>query len=207
MKAAIQALGSTPDMLTVILYQLVSLVRSGKPVAMSTRAGEFVTLDEVVAEVGKDACRFNFMLRAPDSPLEFDLELAKKQSSENPVYYVQYVRARCCSIFKELKNRNQEWSQQNIAYHLLTTKEERALVQKLIFFPDTLGLCLKTLSPHHLTAYLMEVADQFHRFYEVCRVIGDDRELTNARLTLVNSVATVIKNGLQLLGVSAPEHM
>ncbi|MHB9155620.1 MAG: arginine--tRNA ligase [Endomicrobiales bacterium] len=207
MKAAIEALGYPPEKLTIILYQLVSLLRNGVPVAMSTRAGEFVTLEEVLKEVGRDACRFFFMLRAPDSPLEFDLELAKKQSSDNPVFYVQYVHARCSSIFKEHKTRTGEERPADVNYSLLAAGEERELIKKLVSFPDTLELCLKTLSPHHLTIYLMEVADLFHRFYEKCRVLSQDRELTSARLALVEGVATIIKNGLDLLGVSAPARM
>lgn len=206
MKAAIQALGSDPGTLTLILYQLVSLSRNGVPTAMSTRAGEFVTLEEVLSEVGKDACRFFFMLRAPDSPLEFDLELAKKQSSDNPVFYVQYVHARCNSIFREFETRGGEKSEFAVL-SLLGEKEERDLIKKLAFFPDTLELCYKTMSPHHLTGYLLEVADLFHKFYEERRVLTADKELTSARLALVDGVATIIKSGLNLLGVSAPVRM
>lgn len=207
MKAAIQALGKSPETLQIILYQLVSLVRNGVPVAMSTRAGEFVTLEEVIKEVGVDACRFFFMLRAPDSQLEFDLELAKKQSSENPVFYVQYVHARCCSIFKEYNSKNPGAERKTPDFGLLTTPEERNLIKKLIFFPDAVELCAKTYAPNYLTNYLMECADLFHKFYEKCRVITDDKELTNSRLALVTCIASIIKNGLGLLGVSAPDRM
>jgi arginyl-tRNA synthetase len=207
MKAAIQSLGAAPEALTIILYQLVSLLRAGQPVAMSTRSGEFVTLKEVIDEVGKDACRFFFLLRAPDSPLDFDLELAKKQSSDNPVFYVQYVRARCCSIFREAQSRGYTANAATADLSLLTTKEERDLIKKLISFPDTLELCANQMTPHHITAYLMETADQYHRFYEHCRVLGDDKELSTARLALVEAVASVIANGLGLLGVSAPDRM
>jgi arginyl-tRNA synthetase len=207
MKAAIQTLGATPETLNVILYQLVSLLRNGVPVAMSTRAGQFETLEDVVREVGKDACRFFFMLRAPDSQLEFDLELAKKQSSDNPVFYVQYVRARCCSIFKEAATRNYERDIARADLSLLVMKEEREMIKKLASFGDILELCARSQSPHHLTAYLMETADTYHRFYERCRVLGDDRHLSLARLALVEGVAVIIKNGLNLLGVSAPDQM
>ncbi len=207
MKAAMQALGKDPESLVIILYQLVSLVRNGTPVAMSTRAGEFVTLEEVIKEVGVDACRFFFMLRSPESQLEFDLELAKKQSSENPVFYVQYVHARCCSIFKEFNSKNPDAVRAEPDLSLLSTPEERELIKKLVMFPDTLELCAKNFTPHHLTGYLMECADLFHRFYEKCRVLSDDKDLTNARLSLVSSVAIIIKNGLGLLGVNAPEKM
>ena len=159
--AAIQMLGQKKEALKVILYQLVSLVRNGQPVAMSTRSGEFITLKDVLDEVGTDACRFFFLLRAPDSQLEFDLELAKKQTSENPVFYVQYVNARCQSILKEYK---EDSSIANLS--LLNTKEEKDLIKKLISFEDTLLICDKTKSPHHLTTYLIETADIYHRFYE-----------------------------------------
>ena len=203
--ACVQMLGFPKETLKVILYQLVSLVRNSRPVAMSTRSGEFVTLKEVVDEVGKDACRFFFLLRAPDSQLEFDLELAKKQSSENPVFYVQYVHARCNSIFKESKTR----SGLNAApdFTLLSSKEERDLIKQLCAFCDTLALCEKSMSPHHFTAYLIELADIYHRFYEKCRVLTDDEPLTCARLKLIESVMIIIKNGLNLLGVSAPVKM
>jgi len=204
-KAAVQMLGFKEEALKVILYQLVSLVRNGQPVAMSTRSGEFITLKEVVDEVGKDACRFFFLLRAPDSQLEFDLELAKKQSSENPVFYVQYVNARCNSIMRESKSRNDLPKSADLS--LLNTKEERELIKQLAAFCDTLLLCEKTMSPHHFTSYLMELADMYHRFYEKCRVLSDDASMTVARLRLIEAVMSIIKNGLGLLGVSAPEKM
>ncbi|MCL2334615.1 MAG: arginine--tRNA ligase [Endomicrobia bacterium] len=203
--ACVQMLGFSKEALKVLLYQLVSLVRNGQPVAMSTRSGEFITLKEVVDEVGKDACRFFFLLRAPDSQLEFDLELAKKQSSENPVFYVQYVNARCNSIMRESRSRND--LSENADLSLLNTKEERELIKHLAAFCDTLSLCEKTMSPHHFTAYLMELADTYHRFYEKCRVLGDDAALSAARLKLIEAVMIIIKNGLGLLGVSAPEKM
>lgn len=201
--AAIQMLGQNKEALKVILYQLVSLVRNGEPVAMSTRSGEFIPLQEVLAEVGSDACRFFFLLRAPDSQLEFDLELAKKQSSENPVFYVQYVNARCHSIFKDYKENN------NIPldFNLLNSKEEKDLIKKLISFEDVLLICDKTMSPHHLTTYLTETADIYHRFYEKCRVLGNEEKLTKARIELLKAVSIIITKGLNLLGVSAPEKM
>lgn len=203
--ACVQMLGFPKEALKVILYQLVSLVRNGQPVAMSTRSGEFITLKEVVDEVGKDACRFLFLLRAPDSQLEFDLELAKKQSSENPVFYVQYVNARCNSIMRESKNRIDLPG--TVDYSLLNTKEERDLIKQLAAFCDTLSICEKTMSPHYFTAYLMELADMYHKFYEKCRVLSEDPNLTAARLKLIEAVMSIIKSALGLLGVSAPEKM
>ncbi|MBQ3834039.1 MAG: arginine--tRNA ligase [Elusimicrobia bacterium] len=200
--AAIQMLGQKKEALKVILYQLVSLMRNGQPVAMSTRSGEFITLKEVIDEVGSDACRFSFLLRAPDSPLEFDLELAKKQTTENPVFYVQYVNARCQSILREYKD-----DTSSADLKLLSSKEERDLIKKLISFEDILLICDKTKSPHHLTTYLMETADIYHRFYEKCRVLGVDKELEKARIQLLKAVSIIITVGLSLLGVSAPEKM
>jgi arginyl-tRNA synthetase len=207
-KACVQMLGFDKEALDITLYQFVSLVRNGQAVTMSTRTGEFITLKEVANEVGKDACRFFFLLRAPDSQLEFDLELAKKQSSENPVFYVQYVNARCSSIIRESKNREGITAElKNINFSLLNTKEERDLIKQLAAFCDTLVLSEKTMSPHHFTVYLIELADIFHKFYEKCRVLTGDANLTSARLKLIESVAIIIKNGLNLLGVSVPDKM
>ncbi|MDR3195626.1 MAG: arginine--tRNA ligase [Endomicrobium sp.] len=207
-KACVQMFGFSKEDLDIILYQLVSLVRNGQPVAMSTRSGEFITLKSVVDEVSKDACRFFFLLRAPDSQLEFDLELAKKQSSENPVFYVQYVNARCNSIFKEGKNRADVVSDdEKVNFDLLNLKEERDLIKQLAAFYDTLALSEKTMSPHHFTAYLMELADIYHKFYEKCRVLTDDAALASARLKLIEGVMIIIRTGLGLLGVSSPDKM
>jgi arginyl-tRNA synthetase len=207
-KACVQMLGFSQKALNVVLYQFVLLARNGQPVAMSTRKGEFITLKSVIEEVGKDACRFFFLLRAPDSQLEFDLELAKKQSSQNPVFYVQYVNARCNSIIRESKNRNDVISDiEKINFNLLDSKEERDLISQLSAFCDTLALSEKTMSPHHFTTYLMELADKYHKFYEKCRVLSDDLNLTSARLKLIEAVMIIIQSGLGLLGLSTPEKM
>ncbi len=201
-QAAIQMLGQKKEALKVILYQLVSLVRNGQPVAMSTRSGDFVTLKDVLDEVGTDACRFFFLLRASDSQLDFDLELAKKQTSENPVFYVQYVNARCQSILRDYK---EDSSDANLS--LLNTKEEKDLIKKLISLEDILLICAKTKSPHHLTTYLIETADVYHRFYEKCKVLQENKELEKARIQLLKAVSTIITLGLSLLGVSSPSKM
>ncbi|MDR3243708.1 MAG: arginine--tRNA ligase, partial [Elusimicrobiota bacterium] len=205
LKACVQMLGYDRNSLEVILYQLVSLVRDGKPLAMSTRTGEFEALKSVIDEVGKDACRFFFLLRAPDSQLEFDIELAKKKSNENPVFYVQYVNARCASILKESLNRKD--LPKDIDFSLLSSKEERDLLKQLCSFYSMLSLCENTLSPHHITAYLIELADLYHRFYEKCRVLTDNAALAGARLALISAVMIIVKNGLALAGVSAPQEM
>jgi arginyl-tRNA synthetase len=209
-KAATQALGHDPEKLTILLYQLVSLVRGGKPVAMSTRTGEFVRLTEVVEEVGKDAARFFFALRSPNSQLEFDLDLAKRQASENPVFYVKYVHARCCSLFREAEKRGfgpSTVSTIDFSAPPLLDPAERALLLRLASFPDVLDQCAKDLTPHHLTDYLLKLAGDFHRFYENCPVLNAPEDRRPLRLALIDGVRLLIHNGLSLLGVDAPTEM
>lgn len=205
-KAAVQALGHDPAKLSILLYQLVTLLRGGKPVSMSTRTGEFVTLQEVVQEVGKDACRFFYALRGPNSNLEFDLDLAKKQASENPVFYVKYVHARCCSLFREAAKKGLTVNNTALTPPAELTAPERALLVRLAGFPDVLDQCVRDLTPHPITDYLLKLSGDYHRFYETCRVL-DAGESTVFRLALVDGVRTVIKNGLALLSVEAPEEM
>jgi arginyl-tRNA synthetase len=211
MKAAIQALGKDPQSYHAIVHQLIHLFRGQESVKMSKRAGTFISLREIVDEVGKDACRFFFALRTPDSHLNFDLELAKKQSSENPVFYVQYVHARIMSIFRKatetgLIGADAALPMPNARY--LTSAQERALLLKLSWFPEVLLDAEKLLSPHPLANYLMELAGLFHPFYEHCPVVGaEDPEVGKARLLLIAGVRDVIREGLGLLGVSAPYEM
>jgi len=211
MRAAIAALGYPPEAFHVIIHQLIHLFRGQEAVKMSKRTGEFVRLREVVEEVGKDACRFFFALRTPDSHLNFDLELAKKQSSENPVYYCQYVHARICSIFREAEKQGlfgPELPLPGPNGTLLTSAEERALLLKIAWFPEVLKDCEKLLSPHPLANYVLELAGLYHPFYEKCRVVDPQApEVSRARLLLCAGVRDVIAQGLGLLGVSAPEQM
>ena len=208
MSAAVQALGYEKDALKVILVQLVNLLRDGKPVAMSTRSGEFDTLREVIDEVGKDAARYNFLMRRSDSHLDFDLELAKRQSNENPVYYVQYAYARICSIIRMAAERGCEAPRYDQAeLGLLRLQEEIDLIKTITRFPEVVEGAARTLEPHRLTFYLNDTAAIFHSYYNKNKVISDDGALTGARLFLVKSVRTVLKNALTLLGVSAPEKM
>jgi arginyl-tRNA synthetase len=213
MKAAIAALGKPPESFHAIIHQLVHLFRGTEAVKMSKRAGEFVTLREVMEEVGRDACRFFFALRTANSHMNFDLELAKKQSADNPVYYVQYVHARICSIFREAeKTLGAETTRTEGLLGadgaLLAAPEERALLVKLAWFPAVLQSCETELSPHPLGGYLMDLASLYHPFYEKCRVVEASKpELSRARLALCGGVRTVIAEGLGLLGVSAPEKM
>ena len=208
MYAAIQALGREKDTLKVVLVQLVNLLRGGKPVAMSTRSGEFVTLREVVDEVGKDAARYNFLMRRSDSHLDFDLEIAKKQSNENPVYYVQYAHARICSILKTAHERCYSIPRYGeIEPRLLKLPEEIMLIKYISRYPEVVGGSAQALEPHRFTFYLNELAAVFHSYYNKHRVVGEDAALSRARLFLVNAVGIVLRNALRILGVTAPEKM
>jgi arginyl-tRNA synthetase len=207
LKAVVKALGRDDDRLTILLYQLVTLLRDGKPVAMSTRSGDFVPLEDVVQEVGRDACRFFFAMLSPQSHLKFDLELAKKRASENPVFYVQYVHARCGSIFREAAKRGIAFDSSVVAAPARLEILEKALLLKLISLPDVVEQAARELSPHPIANHLLSLAGEFHRFYEGCQVLGDDARTTAFRLALVDGVRTVIKNGLNMIGVSAPEEM
>jgi len=209
--ASIDASGRSSDQFDVILIQLVTLLRGGVPVAMSTRAGEFVTLKNIVDEVGRDAARFLFLSRSFDSGLDFDLELAKQQTSENPVYYVQYVHARIAGIMLKaleqgrIDSRDGGW--QDIDLSWLTLAEEIKLIKTLAAFPEAVEKSAATLHPHVIFNYLMTLASTFHGYYNRHKVITDDKQITLARLCLVGAVKKVIRNALTLLGVSAPERM
>lgn len=208
MKSAVEALGYRQDQLEVLLVQLVSLLRGGVPVAMSTRAGEFVTLKEVVAEVGVDAARFFFMTRSSDSHLDFDLEVAKAQTSDNPVYYVQYAHARICSVFRKAEEAGMKlpaWDEADL--NLLKEEEETSLMRQLAAFPELVAGAAASREPHRLTHYLTELAKRFHPYYNRHRFINEDLALSRARLVLAQAVKQVVANGLGLLGISAPEKM
>ncbi|MGD0828341.1 MAG: arginine--tRNA ligase [Desulfobaccales bacterium] len=207
LQAAVKALGCGGE-LKVILVQLVSLLRQGEPVAMTTRGGTFVTLREVLDEVGKDAARFIFLTRRPDAQLEFDLELAKQQSSENPVYYVQYAHARLASVFRQAAAQGIPLGAPDLS-HLprLSLAEELSLLRLLAGYPELVEAAARNLEPHRLTYFLTELASQLHSYYYKHRFIGEDGELTRARLDLVAGVKTVLAHGLQILGVAAPETM
>jgi len=206
--ASIEASGESRNRFDVILIQLVNLLRDGLPVAMSTRAGEFVTLKEVIKEVGRDAARFIFLTRNSDSPLDFDLELAKKKTNDNPVYYVQYVHARISSIIRKGKENgiaDINWNAE--AINMLTEPEEIDLLKSMNRFPEIVKQSAIRLEPHRMTFYLMNLASSFHTYYNKHRVLNDDPLLSCGRLYLVLAVKKVIRNGLRLLGVSAPEAM
>ncbi len=204
LKAAVQALGHPAEDLRVIIVQLATLCRDGVPVPMSTRKGQYVTLTELLTEVGRDAARFFFLMRKTDSHLDFDLALAKRQTSENPVYYVQYAHARICGILAGAKGRD---TGKAAALQRLVEAEERDVMKALFAYGYCLEACVSQLDPYSLTAYLQSLAAVFHRFYDRHKVLTDDAELARARLVLVRAVKTVLANGLSLLGVSAPEKM
>ena len=208
MAAAIQAGGRRRDQFDVILVQLVNLLRAGQPVAMSTRSGEFVTLTDVVAEVGADAARFIFLTRDYASPLDFDLEVAKQKSNDNPVYYVQYVHARIASILRKAADQGlPEPVWKEAAGARLVELEEIQLIKILSRYPEVVAAAAQSLAPHRITYFLMELASQFHTYYNKHRVLSEDSILSNGRLCLVTAVQKIIRNGLALLGVSAPEQM
>ena len=208
-KAVVEALGFDPKKLNIILVQLVNLLRGGQPVAMSTRAGEFVTLREVMDEVGVDAARYMFLTRRSDSSLDFDLELAKAQSSENPVYYVQYAHARISSLFAVAAERGVKLDVETAFKHLdrLEEPQEIQLTKILGEFPFVVKKSAECLEPHRIPYYLHELASTFHAYYNHHRIITDDDALTQARLALAGAIHIVLKNALKLIGLSAPDKM
>ena len=208
MKSAVEAMGYGRDQLQVLLVQLVNLLRGGEPIAMSTRAGEFVTLKEVVDEVGTDAARFLFLTRSADSGLDFDLEVAKAQSRDNPVYYVQYAHARIASVFVTAAGEGLALpGPEDADLNFLKEDPELAIMKHLAAFPDVVEGAAVHLEPHRITHYLMDLAKRFHPYYNQHRFVGEDRELSRARLILAQAVKQVVANGLGMLGVSAPDKM
>lgn len=208
-KAAISALGYDPERLVVKLVQFAILYRGGERVQMSTRSGSFVTLRELRDEVGNDACRFFYVTRKADQHMDFDLDLAKSESKDNPVYYIQYAHARVCSVLRKLESEGMHWDQAAglNALSRLDTEAERDLVTALSKYPETLQNAAHNFEPHVLANYLRELASDFHTYYNGHKMLIDDAELRNARITLSVAVRQVLANGLELLGVSAPEQM
>ena len=205
MKAVLKALGCGPEQLKVIICQLVTLRRGEEIVKVSKRSGDIITLREVIEEVGPDPCRFIFLSRSADSQMDFDMELAKKQSADNPVYYVQYAHARIASILRLAKQREIDYSQGDVS--LLTSEPELALIRRLILLPEIVERVAVALEPHHLPYYAQDLATVFHSFYKQCRVVSEDQALTKARLKLVKASQTVLAKVLRLMGMSAPETM
>lgn len=204
MKAVIEAFGYDRDTLEVIIVQMVTLLRRGKKMPMSKRAGSFVTMREVNKEVGTDAARYYYIMRSTDSHLDFDLELAKEESTNNPVYYVQYAHARIHSI---LENIPAEFSEDKADLSLLTDQTEIDLMKTLASYPEEIKLSAEARQPHHITGYAYDLATAFHGFYNNCRVLTEDEELSKARIYLVKSARQVLRNVLSLLGITAPDQM
>ncbi len=208
MKAAVQGLGIDPERLTILIAQMVTLKRGNEVVRASKRTGDFVTLRELADEVGSDACRYFFLARTASTQMEFDLELAKKESSENPVYYVQYAHARNAGILSLARERNIDWSRGDVS--LLNDPSELTLVRAMLRLPELVQQMARMLEPHHLPHFTMELAQAFHGFYENCRVISanpEDADVTLARLKLVESAQIVFRRSLELMGMNAPERM
>jgi arginyl-tRNA synthetase len=203
MKGAMEALGYDRERLEVILMQFVRLYQGGELLKMSKRTGTYVTLNELVEEVGKDAARFLFVMRSSDSLIDFDLDLAKSQSADNPVYYVQYAHARICSILSQAGAADCALPDTSLLAHCA----EQQLILRLADFPDQVASAATRREPHHIAAYLLDLAASFHNFYGQCHCLVEDAELKKARLSLVRATAAVLKNGLTLLGVAAPEKM
>jgi len=208
MQAAIQALTGKKHQPEVVLVQMVNLTREGRPVRMSKRSGAFVTLREVVDEVGKDAVRFNFLTRRAESQLDFDLETAKQQSDENPVYYVQYAHARVCAVLRKAAEAGlAPVDPENVDITRLAEAEDAALIKQMLNYPEVLEMAASRLEPYRVAVYLIQLAAGLHAYYHRHRIIGEDEGLAQARLLLMRAIRQVLANGLELLGVCAPEHM
>ncbi|HET7874697.1 MAG TPA: arginine--tRNA ligase, partial [Methylomirabilota bacterium] len=208
MRAAMQALGHPPESFDVMTVQLVTMLREGQPVRMSKRRGEFVLMEELLEEVGRDAARFTFLTKRQDTPLDFDLAVATRQSADNPVFYVQYLHARVASLFRTAAEQTiavPPWAQ--VPFAPLTLPEEQRLIKRLLQYPDLLAGAARAREPHRVAYYLYELAGEFHPYYKAHRIITPDRGSTLARLGLCAAVGQVVRNGLALLGVSAPESM
>ena len=206
-KAAVEALGYPSDALRILLVQFVNLIRDGRKISMSTRSGEFITLREVLEEVGPDAARFFFLSKRCDSHLDFDLDLAKRQSKDNPVYYVQYAHARVSAIFRIAAERGIDSDMTNPDLTAFSLPEEYKIIKHLADFPDMLAEAAEILEPHRITFYLTGLAELFHAYYHDNRVLIEDARVKKARLYLVEAVRQVVANGLKILGVSAPNRM
>ncbi|HOL10871.1 MAG TPA: arginine--tRNA ligase [Bacillota bacterium] len=206
MKAAMVALGIVPERFEVLIAQQINLLKDGQPFKMSKRRGNFITMTELLEDVGNDAARWFFLMRSPESHLDFDMDLAKSQNSENPVYYVQYAHARICSIFSQAGAEAQN-PDGNHDWQAKWDHEEEELLEKVAHFPELIIEVAKEREPHRLTGYLLELAGMFHSYYNRRRIICDDPELTQARLVVARVVGYVLLHGLNLLGIAAPERM
>lgn len=208
-QASMEAMGYAGDSLEVDFIQFVTLYRGGEKMQMSTRSGEFVTLRQLRSEVGNDAARFFYVMRSNDQHLDFDLELAKSRSNDNPVYYIQYAHARVASVFRQLEEKSLQYDQAAGAnnFALLNESHEKSLLTTLSRFGEIIELAATNRAPQHLVHYLRDLANEFHTYYNAHTFIADDAGLRNARLSLIHATRTVIASGLAILGVSAPDKM
>ena len=204
-----KALGHSPDAIKILLVQFAALFRGNEKLSMSTRSGEFITLKELVEEVGKDAARFFYIMRKNEQHLDFDLELAKSESNDNPVYYIQYAHARICSVFRQMNEMGYSFikSEKLSDLSVLSEPHEFKLLTSLTRYPDTIENAAINFEPHLLAYYLKELANDFHAYYNVNKFLVDDDAIRNARLSLIDATKQVIKNGLFQLGVSSPQEM
>ena len=203
---ALNALSYNTEHIKVLLYQFVTLIKKGEKVKMSTRKANFITLDSLVDEVGLDVVRYFFVMRSMNTHLDFDLDLAADQSDKNPVFYLQYAYARICNIIKRGKESDISFNE-NFKPHILSDVDEINLLKYLIRFPEYVSLSYENFEPQNIANYLQELATRFHKFYGNCRVLSDDIHKSKSRMALIKAVKIVLKNGLTILGVSAPERM
>jgi arginyl-tRNA synthetase len=206
-KGALKALGDNPNRLDVLLVQFANLYRSGEKIRMSTRSGEFITLRQLRKEVGKDAARFFYVMRRCEQHLDFDLDLAKSQSTDNPVYYIQYAHARICSVMRQLDGQGLTYNSDSAKLGLLTETHEQLLKDQLSYYPEIVETAAMNKEPHQIAHFLLELATRFHTYYNAHQFLVPDTDLRNARLALILAARQVIRNGLHFLGVSAPESM
>jgi arginyl-tRNA synthetase len=208
MEGVLEAMGYDKEIFKILLVQFVSLLRAGEKVSMSTRSGEFETLADVVTEVGVDATRYFFLMRSSDTHLDFDLELAKKETPDNPVFYIQYAHARICSIFRAAEENGVIWdSSAEVDLAPLNQDEEFAIIQAILSFPEIVEKSARALEVHRISHYLLGLVSRFHGYYSRHRVISDDKSLTQARLFLLDALRITIRNGFELMGITSPEKM
>ena len=206
-KASIDALGHSPDKLEILLVQFANLYRGGSKVQMSTRSGSFVTLEDLRKEVGNDAARFFYILRKSEQHMDFDLDLAKSKTNENPVYYIQYAHARICSVFRQANEKEMDVDHSQANLSLLTEGIEKNIIKELSRYKSVLESSAIQYEPHQLAYYLRDLSTHFHSYYNACKFIVEDKHLTQARLSLIHATRQILINGLSILGVSAPESM
>ena len=203
---ALKSLGFKTDHIKVLLYQFVTLIQNGEKIKMSTRQANFITLDQLIEELGSDVVRYFFVMRSMNSHLDFDLDMAKDQSEKNPVFYLQYAYARICNIIKQAKkeklNRNKFYN-----LTLLSHEDEIIMLKHMVRFPEVIDIAYENLEPQYIANYLQQLASFFHKFYSHCKVITNDADLTNTRIQLIKAVKTILSNGFNILGISSPKRM